>query len=84
MDFLARFLKAWPIVAHIGKFFHLIEDDLEHISLSGVQLWASTYASLHSLFASSDHTTQAVAVGNNVLAGALHAVKRFQTLKFGK
>lgn len=80
MTLVEKFLKAAPTLAKIGKFLHLVEDDLAHVSMSGIQLWAATYVNIQQLWYSHDHITQAVAAASNAAAGALHAVKRGQVI----
>ena len=80
MGLIDRFLKAAPAVAKAGAFLHLVEDNLAHISITGISSWITTYGTLHATLSQLDWHTQAAAVGANATALVAHTIKRGQTL----
>lgn len=78
---IEKYLLTWPTLAKVGRFLHLVEDDLTHVSMSGIQLWATTYTNIHMIFLSHDWHAQVAAAGSNAVAAGMHAVKRGQVLK---
>lgn len=75
-------LRSFPMLAKAGRFLHLVEDDLAHISLTGISTWITTYGTWHATVASNpDWHTQAAAVGANATALVAHTIKRGQMMR---
>lgn len=61
------------------RFLHLIEDDAVRLSLSGLQLWATTLNNFHAIAFSHDQVQMFYASVAHIGGMIGHAVKRWQT-----
>lgn len=82
-------LRAWfsgnafqgqGIVFKSMRFLHLMETDAVVLSLTGLQMWATTILNIQMQIASHDHISQGIAAATNATAMAAHGVKRSQML----
>lgn len=64
----------------VMRFLNLIEDDTVKISLTGAQLWITTFQSLHAVLATTDLTTVTASIAANFGALFFHGQRRAQAL----
>lgn len=64
----------------ILRFLNLIEDKAVKLSLTGLQMWATTINNIWVLWSTHDHVMQGIAMAANGAAMVAHGVKRQQTI----
>ena len=59
------------------RFLNLLEDGAVKLSLTGIMLWWTTLNNIHAQAIAHDVTTQAFALGGNIVGLAGHVMKRW-------
>ena len=87
-----KFIKSWTegnafkgqgFVFKLMRFLHLMEQDTVQLSLTGLQMWATTWLNIQTQIATHDHITMGIAAATNGGAMIAHAVDRKQRLAAG-
>jgi hypothetical protein len=72
--------RSFPYIARALDFLHLMEADLKHLSLTGIQMWGTAIFSIWTQWTSHDHVTMGMAAATSAVATVAHGYKRTQTM----